>query len=47
MPGSEAEAAELVESYLTAQQQRAEEAARMAGDALAGAPSGAPAVADL
>jgi integrase len=47
MPGSEAETAELVESYLTAQQERAEEAARMAGDVLTGAPPGAPAAADL
>ena len=42
MPGSEAEAAGLVESYLDAQRERAEDAARAAGDVLTGAPTGAP-----
>lgn len=41
MPGSEAEAAVLVESYLTAQQERAEAAARSAGEVLTGAHTGA------
>jgi integrase len=44
MPGSEAEAAELVESYLTAQHDRADEAARAADvhdERLTGAQSGA------
>jgi integrase len=41
MPGSEAEAAVLVETYLTAQRERAEDAARAAGDRLTGAPTGA------
>ncbi len=41
MPGSEAEAAGLVESYLDAQRERAEDAARAAGDVLTGAPTGA------
>ena len=40
MPGSEVEAAELVESYLSAQQERAEEAARAAGDGLTGERTG-------
>ena len=43
MPGSEAEAAVLVESYLSAQHERAEDAARGVGDVLTGAPTGAPA----
>jgi integrase len=42
MPGSEAEAAELLDAYLEAQQKRAEESARAAGGALSGAQSGAP-----
>ena len=41
MPGSEAEAAGLVESYLDAQRERDEDAARAAGDVLTGAPTGA------
>jgi integrase len=40
MPGSEAEAAELLNAYLAAQRERAEDAAR-AADGLAGAQSGA------
>ena len=36
MPGSEEEAAALLDSYLQAQQQRAEEAARMHGGCLTG-----------
>lgn len=39
MPGSEAEAASLLDAYLSAQRERAEEAARSAGAALAGAPA--------
>ncbi len=46
MPGSEAQAAELVESYLSAQHDRAEEAARAAGGVLTGAQSGAPVLPD-
>ncbi len=42
MPGSEAEAAGLLDAYLTAQQKGQEEAARAAGGALTGAPTGAP-----
>jgi integrase len=46
MPGSEDEAANLLDAYLDAQQERAEEAARAAGgelaDVLTGAPTGAP-----
>ena len=46
MPGSEDEAATLLDAYLDAQQGRTEEAARAAGGELAnvltGAPSGAP-----
>lgn len=41
MPGSEAEAAGLLDVYLSAQHERAEEAARAAGAALTGAPTGA------
>lgn len=41
MPGSEAEAASLLDSYLAAQRQREEEAARTAGGVLTGAPTGA------
>ena len=41
MPGSEAEAATLVESHLTAQHEAAQEAARAAGDPLTGAHTGA------
>jgi hypothetical protein len=43
MPGSEAEAAALAESYIAAQQERAEEAARAAGlheDGVTGPPTG-------
>ena len=40
MPGSEAEAAQLVESYLSAEQERAEDAARAAGSDLTGEPTG-------
>jgi len=36
MPGSEAEAAVLVESYLGAQRERAEDAARAADECLTG-----------
>ena len=50
MPGSEDEAATLLDAYLDAQQERAEEAARAAGgelaDVLTGAPSGAPVAPD-
>ena len=42
MPGSEAEAAGLLDVYLTAESKRAEEAARGAGGVLTGAPTGAP-----
>jgi integrase len=41
MPGSEAEAAGLLDAYLSAQRERAEEAARAAGAVLTGAPTGA------
>ncbi len=41
MPGSEAEAASLLDAYLSAQRERAEEAARSAGAVLTGAPTGA------
>jgi hypothetical protein len=41
MPGSEAEAAGLLDTYLDAQRERAAEAARAAGGALAGARAGA------
>jgi integrase len=41
MPGSEAEAAGLLDAYLTAQRERAEDAARAAGGELTGAPTGA------
>ena len=41
MPGSEAEAAELLDSYLTVQLDRAAAAARGAGDGLTGAQTGA------
>ena len=41
MPGSEAEAAGLLDVYLTAESKRAEEAARGAGGVLTGAPTGA------
>jgi site-specific recombinase XerC len=40
MPGSEAEAAGLLNVYLDAQQERAEEAARAAGGVLTGEPAG-------
>ncbi len=40
MPGSEAEAAALVESYLGAQRERAEDAARAAGGCLTGVLTG-------
>jgi hypothetical protein len=36
MPGSEAEAADLLDAYLSAQRERAEEVARSAGAALTG-----------
>ena len=42
MPGSEEEAASLLDAYLTAQRERFEEAARAAGEELTGAPTGAP-----
>lgn len=42
MPGSEAEAAGLLDAYLAAQQKRDEEAARASGGGLTGAPTGAP-----
>ena len=41
MPGSEGEAAELLDAYLIAQRERAEEAARAAGSELTGAQTGA------
>lgn len=41
MPGSEEEAAGLLDSYLTAERKRAEEKAGKAGDELTGAQSGA------
>jgi integrase len=41
MPGSEAEAVGLLDAYLSAQRERAEEAARSAGSVLTGAPTGA------
>jgi len=41
MPGSEEEAAGLLDAYLAAQRERAEEAARGAGAELTGAPTGA------
>ena len=42
MPGSEEEAAGLLDTYLSGQLDRATEAARGAGDVLTGAPTGAP-----
>jgi integrase len=42
MPGSEAEAADLLDTYLAAQQKRQEEAARAAGAGFTGAQTGAP-----
>lgn len=42
MPGSEEEAATLLDTYLSAQRERAEETARAAGGELSGAPTGAP-----
>jgi integrase len=42
MPGTEAEAAGLLDTYVEAQRARAEEAARMVGGELTGALSGAP-----
>jgi hypothetical protein len=42
MPGSEAEAAGLLDTYLAAQRDRQEEAARAAGGSPTGAPTGAP-----
>jgi hypothetical protein len=39
MPGSEQEAAGLLDTYLDAQRKRSEEAARGAGGALTGAPT--------
>jgi hypothetical protein len=41
MPGSEDEAAKLLNTYLAAQRERAEDAARSAGEGLTGAQSGA------
>jgi integrase len=46
MPGSEAEAAGLLDAYLDAQRERDEEAARAAGETLTGAPTGARAPAE-
>lgn len=46
MPGSEAEAAGLLDAYLAARRQRDEEAARRAGGMLTGAPTGARAATD-
>jgi hypothetical protein len=40
MPGSEAEAAGLLDSYLEAERKRAEDAARAAGGCLTGEPAG-------
>jgi integrase len=42
MPGSEDEAAALLDTYLSAQHERAEESGRAAGGVLTGAPTGAP-----
>jgi hypothetical protein len=42
MPGSEDEAAGLLDAYLTAQRERAEDAARAAGAVATGARTGAP-----
>jgi hypothetical protein len=42
MPGSEAETAALLDTYLSAQRERAEESGRAAGGVLTGAPTGAP-----
>lgn len=42
MPGSEAEAAGLLDTYLTAQRERAEDQARAVGGELTGAQTGAP-----
>jgi integrase len=42
MPGSEDEAASLLNAYLDAQQERAQDAARAAGTVATGAPTGAP-----
>jgi integrase len=42
MPGSEAEAATLLDTYLSAQHERAEESGRAVGGVLTGAPTGAP-----
>ena len=42
MPGSEEEAAALLDAYLTAQRERAEDTARAAGGELTGARTGAP-----
>jgi hypothetical protein len=41
MPGSEEEAAGLLDAYLDTQHERADEAARRAGDSLTGAQTGA------
>jgi hypothetical protein len=45
MPGSEAEAAALVDAYLTAQRKQAEDQARAAGDELTGELAGEQALA--
>ena len=42
MPGSEAEAAGLLDAYMTAQRERQEEATRAAGGELTGEPTGEP-----
>jgi hypothetical protein len=46
MPGSEDEAAGLLDAYLVAQRERAEDAARAAGAAATGALTGAPVALD-
>jgi hypothetical protein len=46
MPGSEEEAAGLLDSYLDAQRERAEDAARAAGAVATGARTGAPVTPD-
>jgi hypothetical protein len=43
MPGSEDEAAGLLDTYLSAQRERAEELARVAGGVLSGERTGEPA----
>jgi hypothetical protein len=47
MPGSEQEAAALLDTYLAAQHERAQERGRAAGSVLPGAPTGAPGALEL